>query len=169
MESGNEVIIGGDISSSFTMEIRGGVNEELMLAHEARIKKDEELERERAAEERRRKTEEDAKSREQYSLNHPNLCKHLYASYWNQNPYYGSNRFCDTYFYEWSDLNSVPKKFKTHKEILDWLDNCGLFMSGDMYGKLIPLKEAYITCKPNSSDLVMASSYEELKRLFEFF
>lgn len=159
----------GIVATTSVMEIRGGIDEALMLAHEARIKKDEEIARRKADEERQKKAAEDAKLREQYNINHPNLCKHLYASYWNQNPYYGDSRHCNVYFYEWSDINSEPKKFVNHRGILDWLDNCGLFMDSEMYGKLIPLREAYITCKPNSSELIMANSYDELKRLFEFF
>ena len=158
-----------DSSSSTVMEIRGGIDEALMLAHEARIKKDEDIARQKADEERQRKNAEEAKLREQYDINHPNLCKHLYASYWNQNPYYGDNRYCDTSFYEWSDLNSEPKKFVNHRGLLDWLDNCGLFMETDMYSKLIPMRKAFICCKPNSNELILADSYEELKRLFEFF
>lgn len=143
------------------IHIRGGITEEIMLAHEERIKKDEAAERERMDKIRNADYEEKKKLREQYSINHPNICKHLYDSYDNPRPC----RFCNISFYEWSDINSTPKKFATHRQLLEWLDNCNLLMSDAMYSALVPLKEAYMTCKPNSNELIMSNNYDELKQL----
>lgn len=147
------------------IHIRGGITEEIMLAHEERIKKDEAAERERMDKIQNAELEEKKKLRAQYSLNHPNMCKHIYASYDNPRPWYGENRFCNISFYEWSNIDSTPKKFATHRQILEWLDNCGLLMSDAMYSALVPLKEAYMTCKPNSNELIMSNNYDELKQL----
>ena len=149
------------VATETVIRIRGGVDEELMMAHQARVKKDEEAERARENAERERKNAELAKIREQYAINHPNLCKHLYASYYNQNPYYGSSRTCKSFFYEWSDIHSTPKVFETHRQLMDWLDCCDILMDEKMYGKLINLNEAYFACKSNG-ELIMCETYNDL-------
>ena len=66
------------------------------------------------------------------------------------------------YFYEWSDINKVPKSFFTLSAFESFIRDCGITL--ELYQREIinNLGTVYITCYRNSKELNIRSSYKSL-------
>lgn len=137
-------------------------------AHVAREIEKEELEKQERA---RRLEIEKAKRMEKYEewkKTHPNCAAYAYTneySFETISDYSGG--YCKINFYEWGDINSIPRKFDYYYPLYKFLDSCGLFLTSEQNAKIKPLSTCYITCKPNSRDMVVAATYEGLKMELE--
>lgn len=147
-----------------TIEIRSNINsafseiERLRLIREEREKKEREEKWEREAAERKRLTDE-------WQNTHPNLFKYTYASYYSKDTFnYDYGAFCRIHFYEWSNVDSQPIVFERYTRLYQFLDNCGLFIEQKDNEMIKPLASCFISCKPNSKELIVCATYDELKR-----
>ena len=100
-------------------------------------------------------------------------------SYVHRNPYYGARppmyqqqrlQFGSDddfkgviYFYEWSNINNVPKKFFTLAAFESFLNTSHIFMAGYQKEIIKNLETPYIVCKHDSKDLIIKNNYDALK------
>ena len=145
------------------IEIRSNINtaiveiERLRIEREAREKAEREAKWEREAAERKRLTEE-------WQNTHRNLFKYTYASYYNKDNFnYDYGAYCKIHFYEWSNVDSEPIIFERYTRLYKFLDDCGLFIEEKDNNMIKPLASCYISCKPGTKDLIVCSTYGELK------
>lgn len=79
-----------------------------------------------------------------------------------------SKRHCNflpitIFFYEWSDITRKPLRYFSLSLFEKFLSDSGIVFE-DWQRDMIPcLGDVYITCKPNSKDLLIRCSYEALK------
>ena len=67
------------------------------------------------------------------------------------------------FFYEWSDITRRPLRYFSLSLFEKFLSDSGIILE-DWQRDMIPcLGDAYVTCKPNSKDLIIRCSYEALK------
>lgn len=147
--------------------IRGNINEGIE-SHLERIKADEE--REKAEREAKWEREREQREREKaaFEAEHPNMCAHTYYSYYNHvnfSFYYGG--YCTIRFYEWSNIDGNCITYHYRPELYKFLDDCGLLLSNDQAEIIKNNTDSYVICKPNSKELLVASSREALVDLFK--
>jgi hypothetical protein len=51
-----------------------------------------------------------------------------------------------------------------YPRLYEFLDNCGLLLSNEDNVKIKGVTSCFIACKPNSKDLIVCITYDELKR-----
>lgn len=73
------------------------------------------------------------------------------------------------YFYEWSDINSAPRKFFTFASFEEFLKNCGIYLLGYQRDIIVNLNTSHITCQKGCKDLIIRQTWtklnDEIKRL----
>ena len=146
------------------IEIRSNINSSFVEIE--RLTKERE-EREKAERDAKWKREEEERKKklEDWKLEHPNMDKYTYASYYNYSTFnFDFGTYCNINFYEWSDITREPIKFKHYPELYDFLDKCGLLLSNDDNNMIKPLASCHISCKPGSKDLFVCTTYGELQR-----
>ena len=134
-----------------------------------------EIERKRVEREEREKAERDAKweeerkererKAEEWKQKHPNMHKYTYASHYNyENFNYEYGSYCKIHFYEWSNVDNAPIIFDRYPKLYNFLDECGLFIKEIDNDKIKPIASCYISCKPGSKELIVCTTYDELRR-----
>lgn len=145
-------------------EIRSNINSSFVEIERLTREREEREKAERDAK-WKREQEEREKLVSEWQAAHPNMNKYTYASYYNYSTFnFEFGTFCKIHFYEWSDITREPIMFKYYPQLYDFLDKCGLLLSNDDNNMIKPLASCYISCKPNSKDLLVCTTYEELKR-----
>jgi hypothetical protein len=86
----------------------------------------------------------------------------------NANYYKGvwgdKNTFNGTiFFYEWSDITRIPIKYFSLSLFEKFLADCDLELEPWQRDMIPSLGDVYITCKANSKELLIRSSYDALK------
>lgn len=146
------------------VEVRANINTEFVKFEALRIEREKREQAERDAE-REREWNERRKASEEWEKTHRNLYKYTYASYYNKDTFnYDYGAVCEVYFYEWSDINSEPRKFERMHRLYQFLDACDIFLESEQNNKVGVTKPCFISCKPGVKDLIIVSSYDELKR-----
>lgn len=72
---------------------------------------------------------------------------------------------CDVHFFEWSDLDSVPKRFSNSKEFFKFLEDCKIDISDGLKKHFDDRYTFYATCFKGSNVLCLASSKVFLENL----
>jgi tetratricopeptide (TPR) repeat protein len=72
-------------------------------------------------------------------------------------------------FYEWSNLDSAPRRFTTLKYFIDFLDNSKIHYTPEDKNHLSTLTYAYCTCTKGKPDLLIANTVYGLRELLEKF
>ena len=67
------------------------------------------------------------------------------------------------YFYEWSDIHSLPKHFYTFKTFNKFLSDSGISINDSQWNEIKRIRNAYIACKKNTKDLLIKESYNSLR------
>ena len=81
------------------------------------------------------------------------------------NPYLPSRTI--VYFYEWSNPNSVPKCFYTMDGFDKFLQSSQIYLQGYQREIITNLGTVYISCKRGSTDLIIKSTYINLRNALE--
>lgn len=68
----------------------------------------------------------------------------------------------EAYFYEWSDVTGVPKRFYILGGLEDFLKSCGIFLKGYERDVISNCMRAYISCYKGSKELCIRTSYKAL-------
>lgn len=146
------------------IEIRSNINSSFVEIERLTKEREEREKAERDAK-WKREQEEREKKVEDWKLEHPNMNKYTYASYYNYDTFnFEFGAYCNIHFYEWSDITREPIKFKHYPELYDFLDKCGLFITEADNTMIKPIASCYISCKPNSKELIVCTTYNELQR-----
>ena len=92
-------------------------------------------------------------------------------SYNHHRPFGGNNYLNESigviHFYEWSDVNRVPKNFYTMEAFERFLMSSCIFMAAVQKEIIHNIYTCYIACKKGSKDLIIKHTYEELKKALE--
>lgn len=125
-------------------------------------------EREKAEREEKFKREaaERALKEDEWKKEHPILDRFTYISYYNHESYSWPGEYVNIRFYEWSDINSVPKHFPYSIEFYRFLDASKINLTAEQNSKLKYSSGYHVICIPNTHDLIIAKTYEELKTEF---
>lgn len=149
------------------IEIRSNITESVIKFEVAEAER-----KEREEKERKERWEKESKEREEkaakWKAGHPNMEKYTYCSAYNFETFnyeYGGQ--CKLYFYEWSDICREPLVFNYYPYLYRFLDECGILLSADDNTKLRSCNTMFVVCKPNSKDLIVARSYNELSEQYE--
>jgi hypothetical protein len=67
------------------------------------------------------------------------------------------------FFYEWSDITRIPIKYFSLSLFEKFLADCDLELEPWQRDMIPSLGDVYITCKANSKELLIRSSYDALK------
>ena len=146
------------------LEIRSNINTTFFEMERLRIEREEREKKERD-EKWNREQAERTKLVTAWNESHPNLFKHTYASYYNKDNFnYDYGSVCRIHFYEWSNINSQPRVFIHYPRLYEFLDNSGLLLSNEDDARIKGVTSCFIACKPNSKDLIVCITYDELKR-----
>ena len=148
------LVIRGNITPSFNRF------EELVKAREER----ERLERE---EKWKKEREEREQKEADWKKEHPILDKFTYLSYYNYETYGWNGYLIDVYFYEWSDINSNPRKFPYSTEFYKFLDACKINLTQEQNDLFRGKSGCHITCIPGTHNLIVSKTYDELKVEYE--
>lgn len=92
-------------------------------------------------------------------------CNRVTTSY--SGSYMNYKERCDVYFYEWSDLNSVPKRFSNSKEFFKFLDECKISITDGLKHHFDDRYTFHATCFKGSNVLCLASSKFQLETLLK--
>jgi hypothetical protein len=148
-------------------EIRSNINSSFAVI-ERLTKEREEREKAEREEKWKRDQEERERAAKEWQETHPNIFKYTYASYYNRENFnYDYGAYCKIHFYEWSNVESQPIVFERYTRLYKFLDDCGLFIKEDDNNKIKPIASCYIACKPGSKDLIVCTTYDELKKKVE--
>ena len=82
-----------------------------------------------------------------------------------RSPYYSSGsrlNAIEAYFYEWSDITGVPKRFYILGGLEDFLKSCGIYLKVYERDIISNCMRAYISCYNGTKDLCIRSSYKAL-------
>lgn len=146
------------------MEIRSNIVDGF-IAHCKRIEIDEEREKQERAKRYEIERRERMERYEVWKKSHPNCSSYSYCSEYNfetLSDYCGG--YCKIYFYEWSDINREPLLFDYYAKFYKFLDASELFINAEQNSKIKALNTCYITCKPNSKEIVICSTYDGLSQ-----
>lgn len=80
--------------------------------------------------------------------------------------YYGGCNYT-VYFYEWSNINNLPRQFSSSDIFLKYLDECGIKFTDYQYNRIKNCKWMYASCIPGKSDLILVDSYIQLRERLE--
>jgi len=145
--------------------IRGNITP--MMEKIALLAKERE-EREKA--EREAKLEAERKEREAkaeaWKKEHPVLDKYTYISHYNYETYSWPGDYCNIFFYEWSNVNSEPRRFPYTVEFFKFLDKCKIMPTDENVNKFKAKSGCHIICKPGCSELIVGDSYESMRSQF---
>lgn len=72
---------------------------------------------------------------------------------------------CDLSFYEWSDLDSTPKKFSSGSEFFKFLDSCKISYVDSQKSEFKTKYILYATCFPDTNILALSNSKVNLTTL----
>jgi hypothetical protein len=145
-------------------EIRSNINSSFDEIERLRIEREEREKKERDEKWRLEQAEREKKVSE-WADKHPNMNKYTYATYYNYDNFnFEFGTYCKIHFYEWSDVNREPLIFERFPKLYDFLDRSGLFISEFDNSKVKPFASCYISCMPNSKDLIVCTTYKELKQ-----
>lgn len=145
-------------------EVRSNINTSFVEIERLAKEREEREKAERDAKWKRDQEEREQRAKE-WEAKHPNMNKYTYASYYNfDNFNYDFGSYCKIHFYEWSDINREPIIFERYTRLYNFLDICGLFITEADNTMIKPLASCYISCKPGSKDLIVCTTYDELKR-----
>ena len=71
------------------------------------------------------------------------------------------------YFYEWSNINRIPKSFYSIRSFRDFLTSSGIYLEGYKWELLRNLDTAYVCCKKNEKDVIIKCTWDSLKFALE--
>lgn len=146
------------------IEIRSNISPMVFAHMQAEEDRKAREEAERQARLEKEKLEREEKER-RFKEEHPNLAAHTYISYSTYPTYNDSySGYCKIHFYEWSEINSKPIEFTNYASFYKFLDECGLLFTPEQNQLIRPLSECFVVCKPNSGDMVVGKTYEEMCR-----
>lgn len=74
---------------------------------------------------------------------------------------------CDVSFYEWGDLNSIPKRFNNSKEFFKFLDECKIEITNIQKLEFDDHYTFYATCYKDSNVICIASSKVNLEKAIQ--
>ena len=139
--------------------IHSNVNSELINNHYKRIKEEEE---------KKKKAEEKMRDEYQriYGTRYPTDYQLHPEKYKREETDYSTKYFN---FYEWSNLESIPRKFTTLKYFIDFLDNSKIHYTPEDKSHLSTLTYAYCTCTKGKPDLLIANTVYGLRELLDRF
>lgn len=129
-------------------------------------KEKEEKEKEEREERWKREREERELKESEWKKEHPILDKFTYISSYNFNSYSWMGDYIKVNFYEWSDINRSPRYFPYSTEFYRFLDASKLNLTNEQNALIKSCNGCHITCAPGSHDLIVGSSYEDLKGKF---
>ena len=145
------------------LEIRSNITEALDVIERARIAREDAERKEReakAAKEREERERLDA----EWKVAHPILDKFTYISRYNYEGYSWQGMYYNVHFYEWSNIESEPRRIPYSVDFYKFLDECKLNLTEALNNKIKACNGGvYITCKPGTHDLIVGDSYESLK------
>lgn len=81
------------------------------------------------------------------------------------NSYTNYSDRCDLTFYEWSDLESTPKKFTSASSFFKFLDECKISYNDLQKNEFKTKYIMHATCFPNSNVLALSNSKNNLTTL----
>lgn len=93
-----------------------------------------------------------------------------YSNYYNyNNPTYGyggstdySRDRCDCSFYEWSNINNIPKKFSRGRDFFEFLDKCHIKYTEDNKKAFNTYYTFFAACKKGKAELILTRYKTEL-------
>ena len=143
--------------------IHSNVNSELINNHYKRIKEEEE-----------KKKKEEEKMRDEYQKKYGTRYPtdyQLHPEKYKRENTFVNNDYSTKYFnfYEWSNLDSAPRRFTTLKYFIDFLDNSKIHYTAEDKSHLSTLTYAYCTCTKGKPDLLIANTVYGLRELLEKF
>ena len=139
--------------------IHSNVNSELINNHYKRIKEEEE---------KKKKAEEKMRDEYQriYGTRYPTDYQLHPEKYKREETDYSTKYFN---FYEWSNLESIPRRFTTLKYFTDFLDNNKIHYTPEDKSHLSTLTYAYCTCIKGKPELLIANTVYGLRELLDRF
>lgn len=144
------------------IKIRSNINSSFIEIERLRIEREE---REKAEREARWQKEREERERleNEWKETHKNLFKYTYCSYYCKDTFnYQYGGYCKIHFYEWSDVNKEPIVFNHYPELYRFLDECDLWIDEEQNNMIKPIASCYISCKPGSKELIVATTYDGL-------
>ena len=126
-------------------------------------------ERERAEREERwaREREERERKEAEWKVEHPILAKYTYMSYSNYETYSWTGYLYNVNFYEWSNIDNKPRRFSYSIEFYRFLDTCKINLTDAQNELLKNNMNCHVTCVPGTHDLIVALTFDELKREYD--
>ena len=140
--------------------IHSNVSSELIENHYKRIKEDAE---------KKRKEEEEL--REEYLKKYGTRYPSYYQLHPDEKPKspYNESMYPLIKFYEWSDLNSIPRQFTSLTYFLQFLDNNYIHYTFEDKNYLSNMTYAYCTCIRGKAELLIAATINGLESMLERF
>lgn len=71
------------------------------------------------------------------------------------------------YFYEWSDITRTPKTYYTLDAFEKFLNDCCIYLASWQREILSHMRHPYVSCKKGERDIIIKSTYVELKNAIE--
>ena len=146
--------------------IRSNINSEFNRFERMAKERAEKERLERAASWERERMEREAKEAE-WKKSHPILGKYTYISMFNYDTYSWDGYYYNVYFYEWSDINSNPKRFPYSTALYKFLDSSKINLTDEQNDIIKTRTGIHMICIPGTHDLVLGNTHEELKEKFE--
>ena len=150
-----------------TIIIHGNINTALERIELMAKEREEQERKERAERFERERIERERKANE-WKNEHPILDKYTYICHYNYDTYSWIGNRCNAFFYEWSNIHSNPISFPFTTELYKFLDRCKINLTDEGNNKIqaVPNNGLYIICKPNSRDIIIAKSYDDMCKQF---
>ena len=143
-------------------EIRGNINHTVIRLEQLTKEKEERERQEREARWAKEREVKEAVWKKEHFI----LDKYTYMSQWNWETYSWVGDYINMFFYEWSNIDSKPRHFPYSTEFYRFLDSSKLNLT-DEINKLFRSKSGcHMICIPNTHNLLIAESYDELKEKF---
>ena len=83
----------------------------------------------------------------------------------NYSPMYSGGGYVTIYFYEWSNLDSTPKKFTSYREFFKFLDDCNIEITESQRSMAYNMYSIYAVCKKGEARVMLASTHYGLRLL----
>ena len=74
---------------------------------------------------------------------------------------------CNCKFYEWSDLNSIPKIFNKGRDFFKFLDDCHISYTQQQKDSFNVYYNFYATCVQGEARIIIRKTLEELRAEFK--
>lgn len=115
-----------------------------------------------ALEEKKKQEEEERKKRQAYWNNYSRG-----NSFYYHNQTISEGDYRDVFFYEWSCIDKVPKRFNKVSDFQKWAEENGVMISEYTLKEMKTHLTNYATCHKGNATILLKHSYDDLKQAFD--